>query len=934
MKMMNELIPLRLYPSKRKVFIPLNEDNKRKGSAIFLMGSSQESNEMMMQLPYLHQKQYYRSYYIDRNVMAYINSSDGIPSEEFDEIQENALSEAMFHNAAKSKVEVTNASTMNKRMITDAINDDSIKSYLNKFKFKDLEIKEVKVKVHPSLASLNEDMPDVYKSLGVLSYSTPDTIHVLADTVYDKQDGPYELYLRNELICFIIFKAYGHINLKLVFAIAFALSGQLDWFKKEKNVTKFEPSDNKKYKVNELYLADIIDTAYKAKGNRVFHRLLDGNMDDIRKYASRRIMLNILDSYNEALLEGSLSSKERNELSDKDFGLPSKRKYPMPDEAHVKSAIKFFNYCDKEDEEELASSIKRNMKKFNMTDVKIGKDNRLSKYISETYLIESACDSLNKYGVPGIDEDSDGNPITGEHNKEYLDVLAVCDDLDTDEFNRISFYPTYRDNKFVEKRIILYDVNEKPMCFMDVYHFPSNPDKAQITTAVARSYRGNHYCSKMLNELLSSGFAEEHGIKEYIWHVHPGNEASEKSAISGGFTKENDDLDKYGRMTYRLKINNESAVAIPNSIRPEYGFSLKFSDDETGAVLAPNVNGIKNSEFSFHLEYDDDNTSCWLVPDKPTIEMHPVGVMGSDCKFDGVPFIKTKSAVDISMHEAAAMGNSNDVKFKKWLYKERMKNARALVPIYTAVKSRNPSIDKTFREISLYKGLNLFVDTYYYHEMYLNHAYKGTKRSVYMYYDFFLRLMENDEIKSSYSKITYFIPVVYPESATSIESLLDYKTSLNIYSTIMYMVRKDPIQLKKLANKDIVFLGKNGYFKVDFNNFNTKNIPRFKKDLTAILSGAIIPDEDADEEEYEDSNSTKAVAAEVIERVSPAPDKDKKIKNISVIDSVNINHLKIGTSMPNLKSNKTAIFVVASTSAAVVNEIKDKSISVYYKPKA
>lgn len=931
MKMMNELIPLRLYPSKRKVFIPLNEDNKRKGSAIFLMGSSQESNEMMMQLSYLHQKQYYRSYYIDRKVMAYINSSEGIPSEEFDEIQENALSEAMFHNA-KSKVEVINASTMNKRMITDAINDDSIKSYLSKFKFKDLEIKEVKVKVHPSLASLKEDMPEVYKNLGVLSYNTPDTIHVLADTVYGNQDGPYDLYLRNELICFIIFKAYGHINLKLVFAIAFALSGQLDWFKKEKNVTKFEPSDNGKYKINELYLGDIINTAYKAKGYKVIHRLLDGNMDDIRKYATRRVMLNVLDSYTEALLEGSLSTKERNDLSDKDFGIPSKRKYPMPDEDHVKSAIRFFNYCDKEDEEELASAIKRNMKKFNMKDVKIGKNNRFSKYVHETYITEIAYDSLKKYGIPGLEEDDDGNPIIGEHSKEYLDVLTVCDDLDTDEFNRISFNPTYADNKFVEKRIILYDVNEKPMCFMDVYHFPSSPTKAQITTAVARSYRGNHYCAKMLRELLDSNFAAEKGIKEYIWHVHPGNEASEKAAMSGGFTKENDDLDKYGRMTYRLRMTNESAVTEKN-FRPEYGFSLKFSDDQTSAYLAPNINGIKNSEFSFHLDFDDDATSCMLVPDNPASDIIPVGGYDPDCKFSGMQLIKLKTAMDASLHEAAAMGNSNDTKFKKWLYRERMKNARALVPIYTAVKSRNPSIDRTFREVSLYKGLNLFVDTYYYHEMYLKNAYKGTKRSVYMYYDFFLRLMENDEIKSSYSKITYFIPVVYPDNASSIESLLDFKTSLNIYSVIMYMVRKDPIQLKKLANKEIIFLGKNGYFKVDFNNFNTKNLPRFKKDLTAILSGVVIPDEDDDEEEYETPNSTKAVAANVIERVSPAPDKDSKIKNISAIDTVNINHLKVSKTMPNLKSNKTAIFIVASTSEAVVNEIKDKSISVYYKPK-
>ena len=39
------------------------------------------------------------------------------------------------------------------------------------------------------------------------------------------------------------------------------------------------------------------------------------------------------------LHEDKLKASERT-----DFGLPEKKKYPMPDKAHVLSAIKFFNY--------------------------------------------------------------------------------------------------------------------------------------------------------------------------------------------------------------------------------------------------------------------------------------------------------------------------------------------------------------------------------------------------------------------------------------------------------------------------------------------------------------------------------------------------------------------------------------------------------------
>ena len=45
-----------------------------------------------------------------------------------------------------------------------------------------------------------------------------------------------------------------------------------------------------------------------------------------------------------------MTAKERNDLPDSEFGVPSKRKFPLDTEAHVRSAIKFFNYVDPDDE--------------------------------------------------------------------------------------------------------------------------------------------------------------------------------------------------------------------------------------------------------------------------------------------------------------------------------------------------------------------------------------------------------------------------------------------------------------------------------------------------------------------------------------------------------------------------------------------------------
>ena len=83
-----------------------------------------------------------------------------------------------------------------------------------------------------------------------------------------------------------------------------------------------------------------------------------------------------------ALNEATLSSKERKALSDKTFGLPEKRKFPLNDYDHVVLAIKFFNRCDKKDQEELAKNIIKAMKVYKVSADKIGKNNKLRNYIN------------------------------------------------------------------------------------------------------------------------------------------------------------------------------------------------------------------------------------------------------------------------------------------------------------------------------------------------------------------------------------------------------------------------------------------------------------------------------------------------------------------------------------------------------------------------
>lgn len=70
------------------------------------------------------------------------------------------------------------------------------------------------------------------------------------------------------------------------------------------------------------------------------------------------------------------------------YGLPKVKKFPMPDEKHVRSAIRFFNYAKPSQEQELANAILARMKDYGIdpNDINVGDDNRFKKYLQHSYL--------------------------------------------------------------------------------------------------------------------------------------------------------------------------------------------------------------------------------------------------------------------------------------------------------------------------------------------------------------------------------------------------------------------------------------------------------------------------------------------------------------------------------------------------------------------
>lgn len=119
------------------------------------------------------------------------------------------------------------------------------------------------------------------------------------------------------------------------------------------------------------------------------------------------------------------------------YGIPEQKKFPMPDAAHVRSAIKFFNYVDPSYEESLAKAILRRMKEYGMSfdDFTVGEENRFSKYIPEKALAHHGILG-QKWGVRRY-QNADGT-LTDAGKKRYAkDTSSIYDQMNkTDRLRR------------------------------------------------------------------------------------------------------------------------------------------------------------------------------------------------------------------------------------------------------------------------------------------------------------------------------------------------------------------------------------------------------------------------------------------------------------------------------------------------------------------
>lgn len=811
MRMMNELNHMFLYPASNKVYMPINEKNRRKSSAILLLSPKFETSCSMINLPFLHNPNLFNSLYIDGNAMAYI---DGSSIDDFDEAEEEQLSESLFSSPKKTTFKFDeDVSLLDKKNIEiifckEYVNTISKLLYIKKIP------EEIKISVYPTAYAMKNKASQAIINMhngNLYGYSENNHCHVLSRTSYDEDIcGPYEVYLKTQLVYHLINSQNSNIPYTYIMAISYMVSGAIN----------FIPSD-KVIEVQAFKLAKSLDKLTKIYGYKFVGDFIEtGDIYILLGYSARKTK----DSMKKMFSEAELSYSERQNLPSSDFGVPSKRKFPIHDEEHVRAAIRMFNKCDRDEEAELAANIIKRIKKFGMTDIKVSASNQFKKYYTSPKN-ESFVDS------------------------DYGDIMKICNDLDNNELSRITFYDTYRNSEFVIKRII-HRIGPDPAGFLDVYQYPSCPEIAQIVIAVSKQFRGQGIARKMVDELLSSDLHKTHNFTMYYWTAHQDNDASIYLSTSSGF-EDTGKIDKYGRRVFIKQ------VSIPDNMVKEASKCTESGSVEE-AIL--------------------ENASIL-------------------CEIDDRFYTQ---------------------KMRKYLYAERLKKRKDIISLYTRAKELVPSIKNTYINLKMYKSFNLFVDLSYYHGLFLKNNNVKLDKGVELYFEFLNRLINNDNLsKAGYNLQTIFVPVdrgIWDEPKDA--DICDFRTTLNPISVICRLIRTNPTLLKeKWGNKRFLFVSNKGYFTIDFNKFEMKNLSRLRNNINKLRSTEPIKIEDDYEVDTsmpnENSDTPKARAAKMIDKV----EKGTSIKLDSISNNSSktrsVPHLSISTNTdaPNSKERFAAIIV-------------------------
>lgn len=236
-----------------------------------------------------------------------------------------------------------------------------------------------------------------------------------------------------------------------------------------------------------------------------------------------------------------------------------------------------------------------------------------------------------------------------------------------------------------------------------------------------------------------------------------------------------------------------------------------------------------------------------------------------------------------------------DNQLRKIIYPERIKQRKVILNLDNEIKNTVPFIKYAFPELKLYKEKNIFVDLYYYTQVFFRNNIWKLKKGFDLYLRFLQRLINDPRITDAgYTNKTIFIPVNDWDKNPN-TAMWMFKNDINPISIIYQLMFKEPEKIKSLfGDMDLVFFDKDRYFKMNFSEMGDAKELRvlsnkFKIFIGKIQKGDIFDSEDIaqgiDEKPTSDALKTavydKIEIAKGIDLTGKEKDLKKDIKELN-----------------------------------------------------
>lgn len=249
-----------------------------------------------------------------------------------------------------------------------------------------------------------------------------------------------------------------------------------------------------------------------------------------------------------------------------------------------------------------------------------------------------------------------------------------------------------------------------------------------------------------------------------------------------------------------------------------------------------------------------------------------------------------------SISEGSVMHNNA---LRKILYNERLRRPKEVFEIYDKIKEKCPRIDRTHINYKRYRSFNLFVDFYYYNETFFKNNMYRRDRGIQLYFDFITRFFNDKRLSSNgYDNKMVIVPVNEWKRVIGDVKIGKYTSTINPISIINRLIRTDVEKLRKeWGDIPFLFIGNQGYFKVDFSNITKKNLIKFMTFINRLQDDSyIVSDKEDFMNDVEKDESAEDIAKD-IEAGKLEPKESKKsivdniVSKIEVNSNVKINNL-------------------------------------------